>query len=83
MNAGENIRLVVSAPEGGHGDWGIDTADGRIVAQGTPDALKQQTNSTTLEQAVLALTGSSIREESASGLDQMRGMARMWSRRGR
>jgi ABC-2 type transport system ATP-binding protein len=56
---------------------------GRIVAQGTPDALKQQTNSTTLEQAFLALTGSSIREESASGLDQMRGMARMWSRKRR
>jgi len=56
---------------------------GRIVAQGTPDALKQQTNSATLEQAFLALTGSSIREESASGLDQMRGMARMWGRRQR
>jgi len=51
---------------------------GVIVAQGSPEELKQQTNSETLEGAFLALTGSSIREQEASGLDQMRNMARAW-----
>jgi ABC-2 type transport system ATP-binding protein len=51
---------------------------GRIVAQGTADELKQQTGTETLEQAFLALTGSTIRDESASSLDQMRNMSRMF-----
>jgi len=54
---------------------------GRIIAQGSPQELKQQTGSQTLEQAFLALTGSTIREEEASTLDQMRTMARAWRRR--
>ncbi len=54
---------------------------GRIVAQGSPRELKQQTGAETLEQAFLALTGSSIREEDASAADRMRSMARMWRRR--
>ena len=37
---------------------------GKIVAQGTPAELKEQTGSETLEQAFLALTGSSVRDES-------------------
>src|SRR5580692_6948908 len=56
---------------------------GRIVAQGSSAELKQQTNSETLEQAFLALTGSSIREEEASGIDQMRNMVKMFRGRGR
>jgi len=56
---------------------------GRIVAQGSPQELKQQTHSETLEQAFLALTGTSIRDEDASSVDQMRNMARVWSRRRR
>jgi ABC-2 type transport system ATP-binding protein len=51
---------------------------GRIVAQGTPAALKEQTQSDTLEQAFLALTGSAIREEQAGSIDRMRRMARLW-----
>jgi ABC-2 type transport system ATP-binding protein len=51
---------------------------GRIVAQGTPEELKQQTGAETLEQAFLALTGSSIREENATSLDQMRAMSKMF-----
>jgi ABC-2 type transport system ATP-binding protein len=54
---------------------------GRIVAQGTPSELKEQTNAQSLEQAFLALTGSSIRDEDATSLDQMRSMARMFSRK--
>jgi ABC-2 type transport system ATP-binding protein len=51
---------------------------GKIVAQGSAAELKQQTNTETLEQAFLALTGSTIREESATSMDQMRAMARMF-----
>jgi ABC-2 type transport system ATP-binding protein len=54
---------------------------GQIVAQGTLAELKQRTGKETLEQAFLALTGSAIRDENASGMDQMRQMARMWRRR--
>jgi ABC-2 type transport system ATP-binding protein len=39
---------------------------GRIVAQGTAQELKTQTNTDSLEMAFLALTGTTIREESAS-----------------
>jgi len=53
---------------------------GRIVAQGTPAELKEQTNSDSLEHAFLALTGSSIRDESASSTDQMRQFVKMWRR---
>lgn len=45
---------------------------GKIIAQGTPDELKAQTGTDTLEEAFLALTGSTIREEEASSLDKMR-----------
>lgn len=53
---------------------------GRIVAQGTPAELKQQTNTDSLEGAFLALTGTSIRDETANSADQMRQMAKMWRR---
>ena len=51
---------------------------GKIVAQGSAEHLKEQTGSSTLEQAFLALTGSTIRQEDATSLDQMRNMARMF-----
>jgi ABC-2 type transport system ATP-binding protein len=53
---------------------------GRIVAQGTPQELKQQTGTESLELAFLALTGTSIRDESVSAADQMRQVVRMWRR---
>ena len=56
---------------------------GKIIAQGTADELKKQTGTETLEQAFLALTGNTIREEEASGLDQMRNMNRAFGRRNR
>jgi ABC-2 type transport system ATP-binding protein len=52
---------------------------GKLVAQGTPKALKEQTGTESLEEAFLALTGSMIRDESAGAADQMRNFARMWS----
>src|ERR1700681_301439 len=54
---------------------------GKIVAQGTPAELKQQTNSETLEQAFLSLTGSSIREEGADSNQSLRNMAQMWRKK--
>ncbi len=52
---------------------------GKLVAQGTPQAIKEQTNTANLEDAFLALTGSTIRDESAGSADQMRQFAKMWS----
>ena len=51
---------------------------GKIVAQGSPDELKTQTETDSLEGAFLKLTGSTIRDERADASDQMRQMARMW-----
>ena len=51
---------------------------GKLVAQGTPQAIKEQTGTTTLEEAFLKLTGSTIRDESAGSADQMRQFAKMW-----
>jgi ABC-2 type transport system ATP-binding protein len=53
---------------------------GRIIAQGSPAELRQQTRAETLEQAFLSLTGSHLRDEEASSLDRMRNMARAWRR---
>jgi ABC-2 type transport system ATP-binding protein len=52
---------------------------GKLVAQGTPKAIKEQTCTENLEDAFLKLTGSTIRDESAGSADQMRQFARMWS----
>jgi ABC-2 type transport system ATP-binding protein len=55
---------------------------GKLVAQGTPAEIKQQTGAASLEDAFLALTGSTIRDESAGAADQMRQFAQMWQNRG-
>jgi len=51
---------------------------GKLVTQGTPAQIKEQTGSQTLEDAFLKLTGSTIRDESASSADQLRNFAKMW-----
>jgi ABC-2 type transport system ATP-binding protein len=51
---------------------------GKIVAQGSSQELKQQTGTESLEQAFLALTGSTIRDESAGASDQMRQFMKAW-----
>jgi ABC-2 type transport system ATP-binding protein len=51
---------------------------GKIVAQGSPEHLKEQTNSKTLEDAFIALTGHTIREEESSATDRLRAMAKLW-----
>jgi ABC-2 type transport system ATP-binding protein len=52
---------------------------GKIVAQGSSRELKEQTGTDSLEGAFLALTGETIRDETANSAEQMRQMARMWS----
>ena len=51
---------------------------GRIVAEGTAAALRQQTGGRTLEDAFIALTGHSIREAEAAPVDRMRMMRQVW-----
>src|ERR1700754_4632320 len=53
---------------------------GQLVTQGTPAEIKEQTGTTSLEDAFLKLTGTSIRDETASAADAMRQVARMWRR---
>lgn len=53
---------------------------GKIVAQGSPQELKTQTNSNSLEDAFLSLTGKALREQEASAADHLRMHRRMWHR---
>lgn len=50
---------------------------GKIISRGTPEALKANTNSKTLEDAFLALTGKDIRKESVD--NGMRQARQMWT----
>ena len=54
---------------------------GKIVAMGSAEELRAKTNTQSLEDAFLALTGSAIREEEGSSTDRMRMVHR--ARRGR
>jgi ABC-2 type transport system ATP-binding protein len=54
---------------------------GQIIALGTSEELKRQTEAASLEEAFLALTGETIRDETASTADQMRQVAKLWSNR--
>jgi ABC-2 type transport system ATP-binding protein len=51
---------------------------GRLVAIGSSRELKEKTGADSLENAFLALTGTTIRDESADAADSMRQIARMW-----
>jgi ABC-2 type transport system ATP-binding protein len=50
---------------------------GRLIAQGTSADLKAQTDTYSLEDAFLAITGSSLRDESVKPTDQLRQFAHM------
>ncbi|HEX8712886.1 MAG TPA: ATP-binding cassette domain-containing protein [Terracidiphilus sp.] len=52
---------------------------GRLVAQGTPAEIKERTGTESLEEAFLALTGTTIRDETADPAAAMRQFAKMWS----
>lgn len=51
---------------------------GKIMTIGTTKELLQKTKTKTLEQAFLALTGSTLRDEQASSLDRLKGHARFF-----
>ncbi len=51
---------------------------GKIIAHGTSEELKKQTNTATLEDAFLQLTGHKIRDEEASGVEHMRMRRQLW-----
>lgn len=54
---------------------------GRIIAMGSSEELKRKTNSGSLEDAFLALTGRAIREEEVGSVEHMRQRRQMWLRR--
>ncbi|MBN1584910.1 ATP-binding cassette domain-containing protein [Candidatus Uhrbacteria bacterium] len=51
---------------------------GKIIIQGTPDELKKETGTKSLEDAFIRLTGYRIREENSSNADQMRNHRRIF-----
>lgn len=54
---------------------------GTIVTIGSSRELKESTGSDSLEEAFLSLTGTTIRDETATSADQMRQVAKLWSNR--
>jgi ABC-type Na+ transport system ATPase subunit NatA len=52
---------------------------GKIISIGSAAELKTKTNTKSLEEAFLSLTGHAIREEESSTKDQMRMHRRMWA----
>lgn len=54
---------------------------GKIIGSGTPEELKKNTGTNSLEEAFLKLTGSQIRSDEASDIDTLRTHARMWGRK--
>jgi ABC-2 type transport system ATP-binding protein len=82
VNEAENVTVMLTthymdeADRVAHRVGIID--HGKLVTQGTPAEIKEQTGTASLEDAFLKLTGSTIRDESAGSADQMRQFAKMW-----
>jgi len=82
VNEAENVTVMLTthymdeADRVAHRVGIID--HGKLVTQGTPAEIKEQTGTASLEDAFLKLTGSRIRDESAGSADQMRQFAKMW-----
>ncbi len=53
---------------------------GKIAYRGTPDEIKKHTQSKSIEEAFLKLTGHTIRKENAGAIDRVRAMAKSWGR---
>jgi ABC-2 type transport system ATP-binding protein len=66
VNEAENVTVMLT------------THYGKLVAQGTPREIKEQTGAENLEDAFLKLTGNTIRDEDADPAAQMRQFAKMW-----
>jgi ABC-2 type transport system ATP-binding protein len=54
---------------------------GKIIKIGTPEEIKKETKSDSLEDAFLKLTGKTIREETSSAKDRLRQGRKMWGGR--
>lgn len=54
---------------------------GKLVAVGTPAELKRRTSTDSLEDAFLAMTGKSVREDGADAVEDMRQVVRIWGRK--
>lgn len=85
LNASENITIFLTTHYMEEADRiasRIAVIDhGKIVASGSSIELKEKTKTNNLEDAFLALTGASIREEGAGAIDSLRMHSRMWGRR--
>jgi len=53
---------------------------GKMIAEGTAQSLREQTGSTSLEDAFLALTGKTIRNEAAGAIEALRAQRKMFKR---
>ena len=84
LNASERVTVFLTTHYMDEADRVADRIavidHGRIVATGSSAQLKAQTGTDSLEAAFLALTGTTIRDESATAADQMRQVARVWRR---
>lgn len=54
---------------------------GKIIGSGSPDDLKKNTKTDSLENAFLKLTGSNIRKDEADPVDALRSQAKMWGKK--
>lgn len=84
LNKKENITVFFTTHYMEEADRMADRVNiidhGKIVAQGSPDELKAVTQTGSLEEAFLALTGHTVRDEAASAADQLRMHSRVWRR---
>ncbi len=84
LNASERVTVFLTTHYMDEADRVADRIavidHGRIVATGSSAELKRQTGTDSLEAAFLKLTGTTIRDESATAADQMRQVSRVWRR---
>jgi ABC-2 type transport system ATP-binding protein len=84
LNAGEQVTVFLTTHYMDEADRVADRIaiidHGRIVAIGSSAELRERTRTASLEEAFLALTGTTIRDESATAADQMRQVVRAWKR---
>ena len=84
LNAAERVTVFLTTHYMDEADRVADRIavidHGRIVALGSSADLKKQTGTDSLEGAFLALTGTTIRDESATAADSVRQFARAWRR---
>jgi ABC-2 type transport system ATP-binding protein len=84
LNASERVTVFLTTHYMDEADRVADRIavidHGRIVATGSSAELKEQTGTDSLEAAFLALTGTTIRDESATTTDQLRQVSRVWRR---